>query len=317
MKKRGYLVIAPVVAVAVLLVILLGIVLGNEPPRVVSLSAEPDSVIPSGTCLIVCHAVDPDGNPADLSYEWSASQGEITGDGASASWIAPNSLGSYNITVRVTDPRGAKATGQKTIEVRVGEPPVILSLMTDAPWVTPSGSLQVICTASDPDGDQLSYDWYAGSGNISSTGEVASWAAPQEVGIYYLTVAVRDNHGGSATKSLAVSVATAEPPNIESLVVTADHCYLKEYSWGYKVGKGQKYSLTCAVSNMSTPVSYNWSCGSGDISGGGPTITWTAPSPPDSVDTTVTVVVSDSAGNMMAKSVVLNVVQCSPCTFGC
>lgn len=111
----------------------------------------------------------------------------------------------------------------------------------------------------------------------------------------------------------------AEPPGIESLLVTADHCYLKEYSGGYKVGKGQKYSITCILSGMTTPVSYNWSCSSGDISGEGPTITWTAPSPPDSadIDTTVTVVVSDSDGNMMAKSVVLNVVKCSPCAFGC
>ncbi len=33
--------------------------------------------------------------------------------------------------------------------------------------------------------------------------------------------------------------------------------------------------------------------------------------------TTITVIVSDIAGNMAVKSIALNVVNCSPCTFGC
>ncbi|GAF81665.1 unnamed protein product, partial [marine sediment metagenome] len=38
--------------------------------------------------------------------------------------------------------------------------PIITSLEAEAEWIVPLGSLQVVCTASDPDGDELSYDWW-------------------------------------------------------------------------------------------------------------------------------------------------------------
>ena len=46
-------------------------------------------------------------------------------------------------------------------------------------------------------------------------------------------------------------------------------------------------------------------------------ITWTAPKPSGSIEVTVTVIVSDIAGNMVSKNISLNVVSCSACTFGC
>jgi len=288
--------------------------LGNEPPVIFTLGAEPNSVIPSASCQIACHATDPDGDDDDLSYNWSASGGGITGEGATVTWTAPDSLGSYNVAVTVTDVRGGADTKETTITVITGNPPIITNLLADAAWATPSGSLQVTCTGSDPDGDELSYEWSASGGNISSTGAAANWTAPQQVGMYHVTVVVTDSHGGSATDSLPISVATGQPPRIEALLVTADHCYLKEYSVGYKVGKGQKYDIECIVSDMSEPV-YDWLWTGGSISGEGSVITWTASN--ESVDVTVTVVVSDIVGNMVGGSVVLEVVDCSPCTFKC
>jgi hypothetical protein len=215
----------------------------------------------------------------------------------------------------VTDGQGGQATDQVTIIVRANEPPTITSLVADAAWVLPSGTVQVTCTASDPDGDELTYEWSASEGKISGTGGVVTWTAPQKVGLYDVTVVVTDNHGGSATDSLPISVVTGQAPTIESLLVTADHCYLKTYSWGYKVGKLQEYHIECIVSGTSGGVSYEWSCTGGGISGGGSVITWTAPNA--SVDVTVTVAVSDIVGHTVSKSVLLQVVDCSPCTFGC
>jgi hypothetical protein len=173
----------------------------------------------------------------------------------------------------------------------------------------------VTCTASDPDGDELSYEWSANGGDISGTGGVVTWTAPQQVGIYNVTVVVTDGYGGSDTRTLPISVTTGQTPTIESLLVTADHCYLKTYPWGYKVGKLQEYHIECIVSGTSGPVSYEWSCTGGSISGPGSMITWTAPNA--SVDITVTVTVTDIARKPVSKSVLLQVVDCSPCTFGC
>jgi len=314
MNKKRFLVIVVVVAAAVLLAILFDTMLANHRPAITSLEA-PERVIPWGSCQIICTASDHDGD--ELSYNWSANGGGINGEGATVNWTAPGSVGSYNVTVTVTDGRGGEVMKQVTITVRANWPPTITSLVADAVWTLPSGTLQVTCTASDPDGDELSYEWSATGGDISDTGAVVNWTAPKEVGIYDVTVVVTDSHGSSATKTLHISVATEQPPIIEALLVTAEHCYLKEEDSGYKVGKGQKYDIECIVSDTGGEVSYNWSCDGGEISEDGSMITWTAPNPSGSIDVTVTVIVSDIAGNMMTKNIILNVVACSPCTFGC
>ena len=308
------MVIAVIVVAAVLLAILLDAMLANHLPAITSLEAEPERVLPSGSCQIMCNATDRDGD--ELSYNWSAIGGEINGEGATVIWTAPNSVGFYDVTVNVTDGRGGEAMKKITIEVRTNKPPEINSLTADAAWTLRSGSLNVTCDATDPDGDELSYEWVTDGGNITGTVTEVVWTAPAEVGIYYVTVSVTDDHGSSATDSLSISVATEQPPIIEELVVTAEHCYLKTYSWGYKVGKEQEYQIECTTEDTGVELSYNWSCEDGTISGGGSVITWTAP---DEYleNTTVTVVVSDITVNMVRKSVALNVVSCSKCTFGC
>ncbi|MGB6872964.1 MAG: Ig-like domain-containing protein [Dehalococcoidia bacterium] len=312
MNKKRWLVIIVIVAAAVLLSILFDTMLANHRPAITSLEA-PERVLPSGSCQIICTASDRDGD--ELSYNWSASGGNISGTGASVNWAAPDSVGSYNVTVWVTDDRGGEVMSQLTITVRANWPPTITSLVADAVWTTLSGSLQVTCTASDPDGDELSYEWSATGGDISNTGAVVNWTAPEEVGIYNVTVVVTDGHGSSATDSLPISVATEQPPIIEALLVTAEHCYLKEEGSGYKVGKGQKYDIECIVSDTSVELFYEWSCDGGELSGDDSLITWTAPNMSGYV--TVTVIASDIADNRMRKSIILNVVSCSPCTFGC
>jgi len=315
MNKKRYLVTIVIVAVAVLLAILFDTMLANHQPAITSLEA-PERVIPLGICQIVCSASDRDGD--ELSYNWSASGGNISGTGASVNWTAPDSEGSYNVTVTVTDGRGGEVMSQVSITVRANRPPTITSLVANADWTLLSGSIQVTCTDSDPDGDELSYEWAATGGDISGTGAVVNWTAPEEVGIYYVTVVVKDGHGSSATDSVPISTVTGQPPNIEDLLITKDrygHCYLKKSGEKYLVGKGKKYDIECTVSDTSGEVSYNWSCDGGGIAGEGSLITWTAPN--TSTDVTVTVIVSDIAGNMMTKNIVLKVVSCSSCTFGC
>jgi len=314
MNKKRLPIIIGIVVVVVVLVVVFDTLLANHQPVIASLAA-PERVVPSGSCEIVCNATGSDGD--ELSYNWSASAGELNGEAATVTWMAPNSVGSYNITVTVVDGRGDEVTKQITILVRANRAPTITSLAADAGWTLPSGTVQLTCTASDPDEDELTYEWTAGAGDVSGTGAVVNWTAPEEIGLYYVTVVAKDSHGSSDTRTLSLAVAQEEPPIVEELLVTAEHCYLKTSSSGYKVGKEQEYHIECVVADNSSVVSYNWSCDDGEISGEGSTITWTAPDPPGSTYVTVTVVVSDIAGNMASKDLALNVVNCSPCTFGC
>jgi hypothetical protein len=315
MNKKRALVIIVIVVAAVLLSILFDTMLTNRLPAINSLEAEPQRVLPSGSCQIVCTASDPDGD--ELSYNWSASGGEINGAGATINWTAPSSEGPYNVAVIVTDGRGAEAMNYVIITVRANLPPTITSLVADTDWTLPSGNIQVTCNASDPDDDELSYEWSTTGGDISSTGAVVNWTAPQDVGIYYITVVVTDVYGDEATRSVTPSVALATPPIIEDLIVTAD-LYLRKswFGYDYDVFWPGKYYIECIVSDKDGEVSYNWSCDDGqisEISEDGSTIIWAVPNN-TSIDVTVTVIVSDIADNMVSKSIAFYVPSC-PCGF--
>ena len=191
--------------------------------------------------------------------------------------------------------------------------PIITSLEAEPDyWTAPLGSLNVTCNASDPEGDELSYEWLASGGNITGTGAAVNWTAPEEVGMYDITVVVTDSLGREATGSIALVASNGPPPIIEDLIVTAiGHPYLKKTTTGYKVAKTYDYAIECIASNTSGELVYEWSCTGGNISGEGSLITWTAPNTEGYV--TVTVKVFDGVGNWVRKSIVFEVVNCVSC----
>jgi hypothetical protein len=191
-------------------------------------------------------------------------------------------------------------------------PPTITSLEAEADWTEPLGSIQVICNASDPEGDNLSYEWSANGGSINGTGSEVIWIAPEEVGMYDITVVVEENFGRKVTGAIALTASHGPPPIIENLIVTAEHKYLKETTTGYKVAKTYAYNIECIALNT-TPgeLVYEWSCTGGEISGNSSLITWTAPNTEGYV--TVKVKVFDDLSNWVKKSIVFEVVHCASC----
>lgn len=62
-------------------------------------------------------------------------------------------------------------------------------------------------TASDPDGDSLTYRWTAPQGTFSSaTSASTTWTAPNDPANLAVTVTVQDGRGGSATASVSLQV---------------------------------------------------------------------------------------------------------------
>jgi len=191
----------------------------------------------------------------------------------------------------------------------------VTSLEAEAEWIAPLGSIGVTCIVSGSDGGGLTYHWSTSGGSIEGAGAVVDWIAPEQVGMYDIVVNVTAGEGRQDTASISLIASNGPPPVIEDLIVTAAHKYLKESPVGYKVGKAQNYSIECvASSNTSGNLTYEWSCTGGDIAGEDSVINWTAP---DAVITiTVTAKVFDSLGNWVRRSVILEVVACSECTFG-
>jgi hypothetical protein len=88
----------------------------NRPPQIESLSAAPSVIGQAETAVIECVASDPDGDA--LSYQWSAEQGRISGQGPSVTWTSPDACADYIVTVTVTDSKGAITSQSVTITVR-------------------------------------------------------------------------------------------------------------------------------------------------------------------------------------------------------
>jgi len=199
----------------------------------------------------------------------------------------------------------------------VNHPPSITSLKAERDIVTSSGSCQIECIASDPDGDRLTYAWSASGGNISGTGPTITWTAPETVDTYTITVKVIDEMGNESTSSLSIDIAPNKPPNeppiIKDLIVTAEHRYLKRIPEGYKILKGKSCHIKCVASDPDKDkLLYEWSTDGGNISRKGSAVTWTAPLRGGEV--TITATVSDSSGGVATKSVVFKVKTCT-CSF--
>jgi len=91
------------------------VVAPNQPPEIVSLTSEWKRLKKASSSTIECIASDPDEDK--LSYIWSTDGGNISGEGDTVTWVAPNAYGTYTITVTVTDGRGGEASDSVDIIV--------------------------------------------------------------------------------------------------------------------------------------------------------------------------------------------------------
>jgi len=313
--------ITSLTVLAVTILFISGCAPPNQPPVITSLQAERELVLTLESCQVECVASDPEGG--ELDYEWHASGGSISGEGATTTWIAPDEGGEYIVSVNVTDGDDNWATQSVTIAARENHCPEIVDLKASEEWIMPSGNCTISCEASDPDNDSLSYEWLASGGNITGKGDTVTWVAPEDTGDYNITVVVIDEFGSEGSASLSIKVAFNKLPIIKNLIVTAKHIYEQKYlakiSEGYyKVGKGISYEIKCTASDPDgDELFYEWSTDGGSISGKGATVTFTAPgwSTEGIEPLTVTITVSDSNGGTTTDSIAFTVVSLSSCKW--
>ena len=177
---------------------------GNQPPVISSLTSAQTQVYPSSIIEIECVASDPDGDA--ISYEWSTTGGKFSGAGPVVSWVAPEHLGNYDITVTIKDGKGGITQGTITLSVVQNRDPEILSLDASPDTVLPNDKSMITCAARDPDGDVLNYSWEASDGSITGVGDTIIWVAPDREGEFIITVIVDDGKGGQNAAHVSITV---------------------------------------------------------------------------------------------------------------
>ena len=91
-------------------------------PPTVSVSANPATIKVGERSAIACNATSPDNLP--LTYNYSASGGQVTGNGAQAQFDSTGvQPGTYSVKCEATDSRGDKGDGSANIDVQQPPPP--------------------------------------------------------------------------------------------------------------------------------------------------------------------------------------------------
>jgi len=184
----------------------------NHPP-VAACSADPTSVYEGSTNPVAIHvnATDPDNDP--LTYTYTATGGTVDGTGPDVRWNPSGlALGTYTITAKVDDGHGgtASCSVDVTVAKRPNRPPVI-SCAPERNPINAGEHVNIVSTASDPDGDPLTYSYAATGGQISGTGPTAVFdSTGLTPGSYTVTCTADDGRGGRTSADTTVNVQQSE-----------------------------------------------------------------------------------------------------------
>lgn len=154
---------------------------------------------------------DPDGGT--LTYRWSFGDG-TDGTGATVTHTfstTTTQTQTFTVTLRVTDASGAIGTRSQSIEVFPGSlpgnnAPTARFTMTPSYGNTPLVVSFDASLSSDTDGTISSYGWDFGDDTTGSGKTISHTFTALTTTNYTVTLTVTDNHGGTATTTLVVTV---------------------------------------------------------------------------------------------------------------
>ena len=267
----------------------------NEPPTVLITTA--DATLFGGRPLrLAATANDPDGD--NLTYAWTSSGGGSFDRPAALSptWTAPAATATeqtITLTLTVTDAGTLSATDAVHITVPPNQPPDVSVAPTSA-VVNGGGLLRLDGSATDPEGQAMTYTWSSGGGTFANASALdTTWRAPVATSSeqrFVLTLTVTDSGGESATVTVDVTVPdqTNEAPAVAA--TTSQN----------RVNGGGSVRLDGnATDPQGDRMTYAWtSDGGGTFTNASAVDTiWTAP-PADTSDRqiTLTLTVTDSNG---------------------
>ena len=247
----------------------------NEAPAG-SVSAQPETVLGGKEVELTASVADPENGA--LTFAWNSSGGGsfANASAANTTWTAPAAATAdqtVTLTLTVTDTVG-DTDFSTDVTVRDNQPPTVVlgSIPTEI-----GGGVNVSlvgATATDPEGDTLTYAWTsAGGGSFADAGALDTvWTAPDATDAdqaVTLTLTVTDDGAGARSASDTVTVTVRALSQL-AVTITADPT---------TVNGGGTVMLSSTVTGASGNVTYSWSTsGAGTFSSTTiPNPVWTAP----------------------------------------
>jgi hypothetical protein len=280
-----------------------------EPPVIDLVMASRTSLFGSQSAELFCVAHQVDDLP--LSYHWWSPDGTLLPSGDSALWFAPETGGEYVIQVTVQDDAGGQAVEAVSISVQENSPPEVTALHATPDTILPGESTIVRCVAADPEGQAITFEWIAPSGELSGIGGEVDWTAPSRPGTHRVAVLVTDELGATSVGTVEIEVTCPEEPVISELLIwpAMPDYTTQDVRGGYRLLRGSltECEIECVASVPQGPLFYEWSASEGSIAGEGPIVLFTPPNTTTEVD--VTVKVSNVCGQWTEAAVLFRVFQ--------
>jgi hypothetical protein len=201
----------------------------NQAPVAISLTPANPNLVAGGSTTVTATASDP--NADSLTYSWSApAGGTISGSGATITYTAPGTPGTYPVDVTVDDGKGGTATSTTTLSVGAGGgngtaqgnvsfgpmPGAVVQRVTLSPaavTIDPGDPLLITATGLDNPGNPVATDWtwsqvgtnnsiWRGTFDTGTSGNVAPWRTfdgRTDAGTVTVTARSANNQKGSMT----------------------------------------------------------------------------------------------------------------------
>ena len=172
--------------------------------------------------IVSATAIDPDGDALTYTFIWGDGAPQTRNGGGLAAHTYPaGQFRAYTIDVLIDDGRGGQDTA--TIEINFPPPAQNRAPAVDALAEIGRDGFEVVlsATATDPDGDRITYtfNWGDGSPATVSAGGLAVHEFPRNrFERYTVTVTATDGRGGSAQRTIELNFpapAQNRPPVIE------------------------------------------------------------------------------------------------------
>ena len=219
-------------------------------------SAGEDTQVETGAIVtLTATASDVDGD--QLSYQWNQLLGEtvsLNNANTLTPNFSPSTVGSYQFEIIVTDPVGNSSSDTVVVTATAANNAPTVNAGVDAQFQAGS-QVTLTATASDLDGDSLTYQWTQTSGETVSLSNadtlVASFDALVE-GSYRFRFTATDSQNATSTDSINVTITAVN----NAPVVSAGS--------NQTVTEGQVVSLSATATDEDNDnLTYNWQQTSG------------------------------------------------------